>query len=115
MGVTAATSSLTHPLYPSTSESDRTVIWGLSTTFRTGGLHALEPGAILQEVAALHIRITRPSSVGGTTYRAISVSEQLAGLRRLLYGWESRETDTGKWFRRAAEVWLPLSTQDLFS
>ncbi|KAF9268136.1 carbohydrate esterase family 9 protein [Marasmius fiardii PR-910] len=108
MGITSATSSLMHPLYPSRTENDGTVVWGLSTTFRTGALHALEPGAIMQEVAGLHVRITRASSFSGPHYGAISVSEQLAGLRRLLYGWESRESDTGKWFRRAAEGVIPL-------
>ncbi|KAJ4001803.1 carbohydrate esterase family 9 protein [Lentinula boryana] len=103
-GVTIATSSLAKPhrLY----ESDDSMIWGLSTTFRTNAAHALEPEAIIQTETALHFRITRPRfDVRGP---AASVSSQLAVLRRLLYGWESRDTDTGLYFRKAAEGVIPL-------
>jgi hypothetical protein len=62
------------------------VIAGLSTTFRTGGKHALDKGALIQEVTALHVAVGRPSDV--------SVSEQIAALRRLLLGWESRHSPT---------------------
>jgi hypothetical protein len=56
----------------------------------------------MQDVAALHVTVGRPHPLfwkGG-----VSVSEQIASLRRLLYGWESTDTDTGFWFKRAAEV-----------
>lgn len=52
----------------------------------------MQYGAILQDVAALHITIAKPRRVSGT-----SVSTQIAGLRRLLYGWESTETETGRY------------------
>ncbi|KIK67964.1 hypothetical protein GYMLUDRAFT_1014512 [Collybiopsis luxurians FD-317 M1] len=104
-GVTKATSSLSkaHRL----SKNDDLLIWGLSTTFNTAAAHALEPGAIIQTEAALHVRITRPrfDVQGGP---AISVSSQLAILRRLLFGWGNRDTDTGLWFRKAAEGVIPL-------
>jgi len=103
-GVTTATSSLAKPhrLY----ESDDSMIWGTSTTFSTAAMHALEPGAIVQTETALHIRITRPRF--DVHSPATSVSSQLATLRRLLYGWESRDTDTGLMFRKAAEGVIPL-------
>ncbi|KAF8826905.1 hypothetical protein HHX47_DHR5000901 [Lentinula edodes] len=103
-GVTAATSSLAKPhrLY----ESDDCMIWGLSTTFSTNAAHGLEPEAIIQTETALHVRITRPRfDVRGP---AASVSTQIATLRRLLYGWESRDKDTGLYFRKAAEGVIPL-------
>ncbi len=69
---------------------DGPVISGLSAAFRPGSLHAMKRGAILQDVVALHVTIAKPRRAGG-----VSVSEQIAGLRRLLYGWESTETETG--------------------
>ncbi|KAJ4497806.1 hypothetical protein C8R41DRAFT_758876 [Lentinula lateritia] len=104
LGVTAATSSLAKPhrLY----ESDDSMIWGISTTFSTNAAHGLEPEAIIQTETALHVRITRPRfDVRGP---ATSVSTQIATLRRLLYGWESRDKDTGLYFRKAAEGVIPL-------
>ena len=70
-------------------------------TFRTGSSHAMEQGAIVQDVVALHVVLGRsqPVAPGG-----VSVSTQIAALRRLLYGWESRDRETGYWFRKAAEV-----------
>lgn len=61
----------------------------------------MERGAIVQEVAALHVVLGRsqPMVAGG-----VSVSTQIATLRRLLNGWESRDKETGYWFRKAAEV-----------
>jgi hypothetical protein len=104
-GVTVATSSLSKPhrLY----KDDDSLIWGLSTTFSTSAAHALEPGAIIQADTALHVRITRPR-FDVRHGPAISVSAQLAALRRLLLGWESRDSDTGLWFRKAAEVFCFL-------
>lgn len=34
----------------------------------------------------------------------MSVSTQIAGLRRLLLNGENDDTETGKWFRKAADV-----------
>lgn len=56
----------------------------------------MSKGAIVQDVAALHLDLSRGSQV--------ATSAQLAGLRRLLYGWENADTETGIWFKRAAEV-----------
>jgi len=67
----------------------------------------MERGAIVQDVVALHVVLGRsqPAAAGSA-----SVSTQLAALRRLLYGWESRDKETGYWFRKAAEVRQLLST-----
>lgn len=62
----------------------------------------MQRGAIVQDVAALHTVMGKSHPVG----RGVSVSTQLAGLRRLLYGWESEDKETGLWFRKAAEVIL---------
>lgn len=97
-GVTLAISSLAKPIY--LAGSDAHIISGLSTSFRTGSLHAMQRGAIVQDVAALHVVMGKSFPAG----RGVSVSTQLAGLRRLLYGWESDDKETGFWFRKAAEV-----------
>lgn len=71
-------------------------------TFRTGSGHALEQGAIIKEVTALHIVLSRtaPSASVGQA----SVSTQIAILRRLLLNGEPEDTETGYWFKRAAKV-----------
>ncbi|RDB22753.1 hypothetical protein Hypma_010022 [Hypsizygus marmoreus] len=102
-GVTVATSSLARPYYLDGSAAH--VISGLSTTFRTGAAHAMEHGAIVQDIAALHVHIGRAHPLIGS---GVSVSTQIAGLRRLLFGWESTEKETGYWFRKAAEGVVPL-------
>ncbi|KZT06435.1 composite domain of metallo-dependent hydrolase [Laetiporus sulphureus 93-53] len=82
------------------------IIAGLSVTYRTGASHALERGAIVKEVTALHVVIERsaPFSSGG----AVSVSTQIATLRRLLQNGEPEGTETGYWFRQAAKGSIPL-------
>ncbi|KAJ7638937.1 carbohydrate esterase family 9 protein [Roridomyces roridus] len=80
---------------------DTNVIAGISTTFHTGASHAMEKGAIIQPTVALHVTIHRPLAKS-----QLSVSSQIAGLRRLLT--RRSETDTGKWFKRAAEGVVPL-------
>ncbi|TFK22333.1 hypothetical protein FA15DRAFT_706442 [Coprinopsis marcescibilis] len=102
-GVTLATSSLGPPNYIAGASSH--FLSGLSTAFRTGAAHAMEPGAIVQEVVALHVVLGRTHPMMQTT---VSVSTQIAGLRRLLHGWESRDKETGYWFRKAAEGVVPL-------
>jgi hypothetical protein len=97
-GVTLATSSLAKPIYLAGPESH--IISGLSVSFRTGSAHAMQRGAIVQDVAALHVVLGRSFPL----LKGVSVSTQLAGLRRLLYGWESQDKETGLWFRKAAEV-----------
>ncbi|TFK75753.1 composite domain of metallo-dependent hydrolase [Pluteus cervinus] len=96
-GVTMATSSLNKGDF---------VISGLSVTFGTGSSYVVEHGAILQEITALHVKISRPNPLEGTP--GVSVSSQIGGLRRLLFGWESRDQETGHWFRKAAEGVVPL-------
>ncbi|KAF8640067.1 hypothetical protein AX17_001308 [Amanita inopinata Kibby_2008] len=103
-GVTLATSSLSKPVYMSGHGSH--IISGLSTTFRTGSAHAMERGAIIQDIAALHIVLGRPNPL--TSGSKVSVSTQIAALRRLLYGWEGTDKETGDWFRKAAEGIVPL-------
>lgn len=96
--MTFATSSLAKPI---NLNGGSRFLSGLSVAFRTGSSHAMERGAIVQDVSALHVVLGRPLPVvpGGP-----SVSTQMAALRRLLYGWESRDKETGYWFRKAAEV-----------
>ncbi|KAF8135494.1 composite domain of metallo-dependent hydrolase [Boletus edulis] len=53
------------------------LVAGLSTAFSTGAAHALEEGAVIQDVAALHVNIHRGSG-------SPSVSSQIAALRHLL-------------------------------
>lgn len=69
---------------------------GLSTAFSTGAAHALEEGAVIQDIAALHVAIGHQGS------RSPSVSSQIAALRHLLL-----DADDGTPFDRAAEVKLP--------
>ncbi|KAJ7240322.1 carbohydrate esterase family 9 protein [Mycena haematopus] len=102
-GVTSGTVSL---MKPTSLGGGTHVIAGISTTFSTGASHAMKRGAILQKVTSLHVEIHRPGPFSKRTQS--SVSSQIAGLRRLLSGWESQETDTGKWFKRAAEGVVPL-------
>lgn len=102
-GVTFATSSLAMPIWLGGPAS--TFIAGLSVTFRTGSEHAMAQGAIVQDVSALHVVVGRnhPMAPSG-----VSVSTQMATLRRLLHGWESKDKETGRWFRKAAEGVVPL-------
>ncbi|KAJ4486448.1 carbohydrate esterase family 9 protein [Lentinula lateritia] len=51
---------------------------GLSTAFNTGAAHKLKEGAVMQDEVALHVSLSLSSSV--------SVSTQIAMLRRLLSG-----------------------------
>lgn len=85
------------------------MISGLSVTFHTGAAHALEHGAIINPVTALHISLVRPHPYGaGRVLPPVSVSTQVAALRRLLLNGESTDTETGKWFKKAAEGIIPL-------
>ncbi|KAJ7154783.1 carbohydrate esterase family 9 protein [Mycena filopes] len=73
---------------------------GLSTVFRTVAAHKLVDGAIVQEVAALHVRLSLNSGV--------SVSTQIAALRGLLLGARERKDDVGKRFEDVLEGKIPL-------
>jgi hypothetical protein len=65
-----------------TAPSSNGLIVGLSTIFSTGAAHRLEDGAIIQDVAALHVQI-------GHSNKGPSVSTQIAALRNILLGEES--------------------------
>jgi len=103
-GVTTATSFLGTPFFSTKNfwRGSSAFTPGLSTTFRTGSAHALENGAIVQGISALHVVVSRPRPLSGRTYP--SVSQTIAGLRRLLQGWENIDTETGFWFKQAALV-----------
>lgn len=51
---------------------------GLSTVFATGAGHKLEKGALIQDLAALHVSVGHGSTP--------SVSTQIGTLRRLMLG-----------------------------
>ncbi|EPQ59082.1 hypothetical protein GLOTRDRAFT_113888 [Gloeophyllum trabeum ATCC 11539] len=106
-GVTVATSSLSKTTL---FVGPNSIIPGLSATFRTGATNALEGGALVKEVTALHVTIGRPHPIGGRNGRGpgVSVSTEIAALRRLLLEGESKDTETGRWFRKAAEGTIPL-------
>lgn len=72
---------------------------GLSVAFNTGAAHKLEEGAVVQNVAALHVSITLGSVFGGAS---VSVSTQIAALRRLLLG--GAGGDLGLQFERVVKV-----------
>ncbi|EPQ57395.1 carbohydrate esterase family 9 protein [Gloeophyllum trabeum ATCC 11539] len=67
---------------------------GLSVAFSTGAAHKLEKGAVVQDVAALHVSVGHGGAIP-------SVSTQVAALRRLL-GSEGKG-DLGRWFERVRE------------
>jgi hypothetical protein len=101
-GVTLGTTSFVKPLPWGRSS----IIAGVSTTFCTGCYHAMERGSIIQQFSAVHVAVHRAHPF--SREKQASVSSQIAGLRRLLLGWEGQETETGKWFKRAAEVRVSL-------
>lgn len=82
-----------------TAPKHRGFLAGLSTAFGLGVAHKLRPGAIVQEIAAVHVTV---SHFGRTP----SVSTQIATLRRLLL--EPGEGEIGKWFGRVAKVRILL-------
>jgi hypothetical protein len=65
------------------------MVYGLSTTIRTGSENVMEKGSVVQEVSGLHVVVGRSNPKGG-----VSVSTQVAVLRRLLLGWEKGDTQT---------------------
>ncbi|KAG6891465.1 hypothetical protein C0992_006196 [Termitomyces sp. T32_za158] len=72
-------------------------ISGLSTVFSTGAAHKLVPHAVVQDVSALHV------AVGDSS---VSISTQIAALRRLLLG--KGQGELGERFLEVAEGRLPL-------
>jgi len=81
-----------------TAPRSRGFLSGFSTAFATGAGHKLEKGAVVQDVAALHVRIGHFSSSPG-------ISTQIAGLRRLLLGGHA-ESLLGVCFQQVARVSL---------
>lgn len=79
------------------------LIGGLSTVIRTGARHALEKGAIIQDVAALHVTVERDP--WGSVY--VSTSTQINVLRQLLLGSHkgvANDSATGYWFGKVTNV-----------
>jgi hypothetical protein len=70
------------------------VLQGLSVAFALGSRHKLEKGAVLQDIAAVHITIS-PAF-------ATSVSTQIATLRRLLLEPLKNATEFG--FKAVSDV-----------
>ena len=99
-GVTYATTSLMKTTLFGGASS---IIGGLATTFRTGSAHALESNAIVKPITALQIHIGRAAPWRGVL-PDVSVSTQIATLRRLLFNGVSEDEETGFWFGRAADV-----------
>ena len=62
----------------------------------------MERGAVIQDIVSLHVVLGRADPVLQNS--RTSVTTQIAALRRLLFGWEGEDKETGDWFRKAAEV-----------
>ncbi|TFY54437.1 hypothetical protein EVJ58_g8865 [Rhodofomes roseus] len=102
-GVTYAASSLAKS---STFARSPYTLAGLSVTFRTGSAHALESGAILKDITALHVVVSRTAPFSAES--RVSVSTQIAALRRLLLDGEPDHTEIGYWFQKVAQGGIPL-------
>ncbi|KAI0722347.1 composite domain of metallo-dependent hydrolase [Cerioporus squamosus] len=102
-GVTYATTSFLKPA----AFSRGSFIGGLSTTFRTGASHGMERAAIIKAVTALHVSIGRATPVS-PSYPSTGVSTEIATLRHLLLNGEDENTETGQWFKKAANGAIPL-------
>ncbi|THH04772.1 hypothetical protein EW145_g5277 [Phellinidium pouzarii] len=72
---------------------------GLSTAFGLGAAHKMESGALVQEVAAVHVAIGHSGS-------SASVSTQVAALRRLLL--DGGKGDVGSYFKNVADGKMTL-------
>ncbi|KAI0797049.1 hypothetical protein C8Q75DRAFT_710125 [Abortiporus biennis] len=86
----------------------RSSTFTLETTFRTGASHSLESNAVIRDITALHVHIERPIPYSAAAFPPISISTQIAGLRRLLLNSNYHNTETGYWFDKAAEGAIPL-------
>ncbi|KAI0832753.1 composite domain of metallo-dependent hydrolase [Trametes gibbosa] len=80
---------------------------GISATFRTGAPHALERTAIIKPLTALHVSIGRAPPISYTP-QAVSLSTEIATLRHLLLDGEDARTQTGEWFKKAADGSIPF-------
>ncbi|KAJ6491350.1 hypothetical protein C8R47DRAFT_1045160 [Mycena vitilis] len=81
-----------------TAPSSRGFLSGLSSVFSTVAAHKLEDGAVIQEVAALHVALSLSSG--------ISVSTQIATLRGLLLG--EGQGDLAQRFSDVVQGEIPL-------
>ncbi|OCH94314.1 hypothetical protein OBBRIDRAFT_823596 [Obba rivulosa] len=105
-GVTYATTALSQIRI--TGVQSVSPIAGLSATFRTGSQHALAPNAVVKPITALHVIVSKPPPFSWMGRPPVSVSTQIAALRRLLLDGEDERTETGQWFKKAAEGTIPL-------
>ncbi|KAI6021404.1 composite domain of metallo-dependent hydrolase [Pisolithus microcarpus] len=80
-----------------TAPASKGLVAGLSTVFSTGAAHGLQGGAVVQDVAALHV------SIGRRWSGSPSVSTQIAALRNLLL-----HSNEGTPFDQAAKGEIPL-------
>jgi len=83
------------------------LVGSLSATVRTGARHALEKGAIIQDVTALHVTIKCVPFGSG----CVSTSTQINVLRNLLLGSHkgvARDSPTGYWFGKVTNGEIPL-------
>lgn len=80
-----------------TAPASNGLVAGLSTIFSTGAAHGLQAGAVVQDVAALHVSISHRWS------GSPSVSTQIAALRNLLL-----HSNDGTPFNQAAKGEIPL-------
>lgn len=101
-GVTYATTAVSQSRL--TGPQPVSPIAGLSATFRTGSAHALAPNAVVKPITALHVIVSKPPPFSWMGASPVSVSTQIAALRRLLLDGENERTETGQWFKKAAEV-----------
>ncbi|EJF62302.1 composite domain of metallo-dependent hydrolase [Dichomitus squalens LYAD-421 SS1] len=101
-GVTYATTSFLRPA----SYARGSFMGGLSATFRTGASNALDRAALIKPATALHVAVGRSLPLAPSP--GPSVSTEIATLRRLLLNGEGEHTETGKWFKKAANGEIPL-------
>lgn len=101
-GVTYATTSFLRPA----SYARGSFMGGLSATFRTGASNSLDRAALIKPITALHVAIGRSLPLAPSP--GPSVSTEIATLRRLLLNGEGEHTETGKWFKKAANGEIPL-------
>ncbi|EMD40502.1 hypothetical protein CERSUDRAFT_121244 [Gelatoporia subvermispora B] len=105
-GVTYATTAVSQSRL--TGPQPVSPIAGLSATFRTGSAHALAPNAVVKPITALHVIVSKPPPFSWMGASPVSVSTQIAALRRLLLDGENERTETGQWFKKAAEGTIPI-------
>lgn len=74
------------------------MIAGLSVAFSNGAAHALEGGAIVKDITALHVDISASNK------RQPSVSTQIGLLRTILLS--NDESKVTSWFKKVVEVSL---------